>query len=62
MSCNSTCDTCPTNPAMDILNYAFPFRDMYQMSDVIEDSMGGSKSFFQVTTSFLVLIERLEES
>ncbi|CAM8889878.1 unnamed protein product [Rhodiola kirilowii] len=51
MSCNSTCDTCPTNPAMDILNDAFPFRDMYQMADVIEDSMG--KDAFEKYTQLL---------
>ncbi|KAL9673136.1 hypothetical protein QQ045_029389 [Rhodiola kirilowii] len=37
---NSGCDTCPTNPTLDILNDAFPFRDMHQMTDVVDDSLG----------------------
>ncbi|CAM8931991.1 unnamed protein product [Rhodiola kirilowii] len=40
MSHNSSCDTCPTNPSMDILNDAFPFRDMYHLTDVVDDSLG----------------------
>ncbi|CAM8940430.1 unnamed protein product [Rhodiola kirilowii] len=37
---NSGCDTCPTNPTLDILNDAFPFRDMHQMTDDVDDSLG----------------------
>ncbi|KAL9679437.1 hypothetical protein QQ045_017299 [Rhodiola kirilowii] len=40
MSRNSSYDTCLKNPTMDILNDAFPFQDMYEITDVVEDSRG----------------------